>query len=163
MALNIGGDFEIVDCSNGAHLRLAEGTVLEAYPPETFLHGLARPWMGMHTINIVRRDAAAQGVWFKTRPAGNKKDAIVTLVHEKDSIRTDLVYTIDMENDIIKDIRFDVQGRTKGSLTFSYLQDISEVGDEFIEPAISPDPQVRPQQSRGMLWLVDMARGHLWR
>jgi hypothetical protein len=163
MALDIGDDFKIVDCSSGAHLRLAEGTVLEAYPPGTFFQGLARPWMGMHTINIVRRDAAAQGVWFETRPASNKKDVIVTLVHEEDYIRTDLVYTIDMKNDIVKDIRFDVQNRTKGSLTFSYLQDISEVDEEFIEPAILPGPQIRPQQSPGMLWLVDLARGGLWR
>jgi hypothetical protein len=119
--------------------------------------------MGMHTINIVRRDATAQRVWFKTRPASNKKDVIVTLVPEEDYIRTNLVYTIDMKNDIIKNIRFDVQNRTKGSLTFSYLQDISEVDEEFIEPEIWPRPQMRPQPSPGMLWLVDLARGGLWR
>jgi RNA polymerase sigma-70 factor (ECF subfamily) len=74
MTLRIGDDLEIVDCSDGAYLRRADGTLIAAYEPGSFFKGLARPWMGMHAMNTVRRDAAEQRVWFKTRPASNRKD-----------------------------------------------------------------------------------------
>ncbi|MHC4560360.1 MAG: hypothetical protein ACYS80_24005, partial [Planctomycetota bacterium] len=163
LILNFGGGLEIIDCSNIAHIRLAEGTVLEAYPGGTFFQGLARPWMGMHTIDIVRRDAAEQKVLFRTRTARNKKDVIVTVYDENERPNVALVYTIDMENDLIKDIRFDVKSKTGGSLTFSYLQDIDEVGDEFIEPVLFDYPQVPTQQSPGIIWLFSLAQGDLGR
>ena len=115
----------------------------------------------MHTINTIRRDAVAERVWFQTRPAMNKKDAIVTFYNKGQRPGFELIYTIDLMNDLIKDIRFDLQGKTKASLRFSYLQDIDEVGDEFIEPAISDDSQIPHQQSPGMLWLANMAMGSL--
>jgi RNA polymerase sigma-70 factor (ECF subfamily) len=161
ITLTIGNELEIVDCNDGAHLRLAEGTVLEAYPPATFFQGLARPWMGMHTMNIVRRDAVRQRALFKTKPARNKKDVIVTLHYEDESPAIDLIYTIDMENDLLKDIRFDMQNKTKGSLIFSYLQDIDEVGNEFSEPAISNALQIHTQQNPGIRWLIYLAQGNL--
>jgi hypothetical protein len=161
MILNIGGEFEIIDCSNIAHVRLAEGTIVETYPGGTFFQGLARPWMGMHTIDIVRRDAAEQKVLFRTRTARNKKDVIVDVYDENERPNVAVVYTIDMENDLIKDIRFDIRTKTGGSLTFSYLQDIDGVGDEFIEPAIFDYPQVATQESLGMLWLFSFAQGTL--
>ena len=112
-------------------------------------------------MNIVRRDAVAQRVWFKTRLASNEKDVVITLLHEKDNRKTDLVYTIDAENDIIKDIRFDVQKKTKGSLVFSLFQDIDHAGEEYSEPAVVPDSQITPRQSPGMLWLISLAQGNL--
>ena len=161
MTLSIGDELEIVDCSAGAYVRRADGTLVAAYPPGSFFKGLARPWMGMHAMNIVRRDAIAQKVWFNTRPASNKKDVLITLLHEKDGRKTDLVYTIDAENDVIKDIRFDVQKKTKGSLVFSLFQDIDQVGEEYSEPTVVPDSQSTPRQSPGMLWLISLAQGNL--
>jgi len=161
MTLSIGNELEIVDCSAGAQVRRADGTVIASYPPGSFFKGLARPWMGMHTMNLARRDAIAQQVWFKTRPASNKSDVLITFLHEKDGKKTDLVYTIDTENDIIKDIRFDVQKRTRGSLVFSFIQDIDRTSDGYSEPAVVHDSQIIPRQSPGMLWLVSLAQGNM--
>jgi len=161
MRLNIGDEIEIIDCSNGACLRLAESTVLEAYPQGTFFQGLARPWMGMHTADIVRRDAAAQRVWFESKRARNETDAMVTLFYEDQQGRIDVIYTIDLENDLIKDIRFDTQGEAKGRLTFSYLQDIDQLANEFSEPAVSLSPQPPTQQPPGIQWLIHLAQGNL--
>ena len=36
---------------------------------EVSFAGLSRPWMGLHTIDTVRRDAAEKQVWFETRYA----------------------------------------------------------------------------------------------
>ncbi len=161
MRLKIGNEFEIIDCNNGASLQRADGTVIAAYKSETFFKGLLRPWMGMHTIDIIRRDAARRRVAFRTRAVTNTEDVIVRVYYEDEHSNTELVYGIDMENDIIEDIRFEVRNRTIGSLAFSYLQDIEEAGDEFIAPAISENHEVPIRSGAGILWLVDLAQGNL--
>jgi hypothetical protein len=160
LTLEIGKNFEIADCSQGAYLK-QDGRTIAAYEPGTFLKGLARPWMGMHTANIVRRDAAEQRIWFQSEWAPNETDVIVAISHQKQQNRTDLIYTIDMENDVIKTITFDVNGQARGSLIFSYLQDIGATGDEFTEPVISADSQSPARESPGIRWLIYMAQGNL--
>ena len=86
---------------------------------------------------------------------------VITLLHEEDNRKTDLVYTIDAENDIIKDIRFDVQKETRGSLIFSHLQDIDQGAEDYSEPAVVHEPQIALRESPGMLWLVSLAQGNL--
>ena len=161
MRLKIGSEFEIIDCSTGACLRRSDGTVIALYPAGTFFKGLLRPWMGMHTIDIIRRDAARRRVAFRTMPARNKEDVIVRVYYEDERNNTELVYGIDMENDIIEDIRFEVRNRIIGSLIFSYLQDIEQAGGEFAAPAISENPEVPIRPGTGILWLVDLAQGNL--
>ena len=161
MALKIGDELRIIDCSDGAYLCRPDGTLVAAYPRGTFFKGLARPWMGMHTMNIVRRDAAEQRVWFETRPASNQKDVVITLLHDNEGQKIDLVYTIDAENDIIKDIRFDIQRRTRGSLVFEYMSDVDGIGDEYSEPTVSGGQQLPAGQNPGMLWLVSLVQGSL--
>ncbi len=159
MTLRIDEDLEIVDCSRGAYLRRGDRTIA-AYEPGAFFKGLARPWMGMHAANIVRRDAAEQRIWFRSEWAQNETDVFVAVFHEEQQDKTDLIYTIDMENDIIKTITFDVNGQARGSLIFSYLQDIDQLANRFTEPAVSADSQ-QIQQSPGIQWLVQLAQGNL--
>jgi hypothetical protein len=66
-----------------------------------------------------------------------------------------------MENDLIKTITFDLNGQARGSLIFSYLQDIDQLANQFTEPAISADSQPATQQSPGIKWLILRARGDL--
>lgn len=161
MRLKIGNELEIIDCNDGACLRRVDGTVIATYRPGTFFKGLLRPWMGMHTLDTVRRDAVAQRVWFKTELARNKTDVIVTLSHKNERGKADLIYAVDKEKDIIKDLRFEVRNRIIGSLVFSYLQDIEQAGDEFSEPAILENSEVPIRNGAGILWLVDLAQGNL--
>ena len=158
--LKIGQDIEITDCSRGAFLRRG-GRTIARYQPGTFFKGLARPWMGMHAANIVRRDAAEQQIWFQSQWAENETDVFVEISHEEQQDSTDLIYTIDMENDIIKTIRFDVNGRARGSLIFSYLQDIDQIPSQFAEPIISAGAPPVIQTSPGIKWLINLARGNL--
>ena len=159
MTLRINEDLEIVDCNRGAYLRRGDRTIA-AYEPGAFFKGLARPWMGMHAANIVRRDAAEQRIWFRSEWAQNETDVFIAVFHEEQQDKTDLFYTIDMENDIIKTITFDVNGQARGSLIFSYLQDIDQLANRFTEPAVSADSQ-QIQQSPGIRWLVQLAQGNL--
>ena len=160
LTLKIGKDLEITDCSRGAYLQRGDQTIA-AYEPGTFFKGLARPWMGMHAANIVRRDAAEQRIWFKSEWAQNEKDVFVAISHEEQQDSTDLIYTIDMENDLIKTITFDVNGQSRGSLIFSYLQDIDQLANQFAEPAISAGSQPATKQSPGIKWLINLAQGNL--
>jgi RNA polymerase sigma factor (sigma-70 family) len=159
MSLQIGNNLEIIDCNDGARLRQADGTVI-AYPAGTFFKGLARPWMGMHTINIVRRDAVAEKVWFQTQLAKNKQDAIVTFYNKGQYPGFELIYTIDLINDLIKNITFDVNGQASGSLIFSYIQDIDPLSDGFSEPVI-PAGSKPLAQGQGMKWLISLAQRNL--
>jgi hypothetical protein len=114
----------------------------------------------LHTANIVRRDAAEQRIWFHSEWGANEKDVIVDISDEEQQNKTDLIYTIDMEDDVIKTITFDVDGRAAGSLIFSYVQNMDEPAGEFTEPDIPAGTQPLAQSS-GIKWLISLARGNL--
>ncbi|MHC4095894.1 MAG: RNA polymerase sigma factor [Planctomycetota bacterium] len=107
--------------------------------------GLSRPWMGLHAIDTVRRDAAQKRIWFETRY--NKSSGKVLVALKTKDVR--IVYTIDMEKDIVESITF--SGDTGGQLQFDYLQDIDSIGSEFAEPIRKSRLQ---ESSEGMLWLL---------
>lgn len=158
MVLDIGGDLTVTDSAEGAYLRRHDGTVIAAYPAGTFFKGMARTWMGMHTVDIVRRDAAAQRIWFDTGPAANDTDVTITLTDDSHDSEAGLIYTIDMENDIIKNIKLQLANRSVGSLKFLYLQDIEGAGGDFIEPTLPDETQAPTLESLPTLWLIDLAR-----
>jgi RNA polymerase sigma factor (sigma-70 family) len=117
----------------------------------SFFKGLGRPWMGLHTIDTVRRDAAGQQVTFATGrgSSSDKVEVVLTCAQVK------LVYTIDMETDVIEKIALTADDGAEGELVFSYLQAIDNVGKEFIPPTVRSNR--RPQQDRPrVLWLVDL-------
>ncbi len=161
MSLSIGGDLEIIDGHRGAYVRRGDGTLIAAHRPGAFFKGLARPWMGMHAADVVRRDAVEQRVMFESEYAPNETDVIVRLYHDDQVGSADLDYTIDMENDLIREIGFVVNDQAKGSLMFSYLQNIGQVADEFTEPALPPSARPSIRQAPGILWLFRLARGNL--
>ena len=57
--LKVGAGVSVLD-GGAAVLQDAQGTALGKYPRGSFFKGLSRPWMGLHTIDSVRRDAAEQ-------------------------------------------------------------------------------------------------------
>jgi len=109
--------------------------------------GIGRPWMGLHTIDTVRRDAAKERIWFATKYNKRSGKAEVVLKPEDGQI----VYAIDMEKDVIESITF--SGETEGQLQFDYLQEIDDVGSEFAEP--SRETQ-NLERSEGILWLLEL-------
>lgn len=122
----------------------------ESIVNEVSFAGLSRPWMGLHTIDTVRRDAAQTRIWFETRYNKSSGKALVALKTKDGQI----VYTIDMEKDVIESITF--SGDTEGQLQFDYLQGIDDIGSKFAEPRRSRYGVVG-KDSKGMLWLTDLA------
>lgn len=129
LELNIGRR-RYVDTTGTACAVDADGAAAY-YPGGTFMKGLARPWMGLHTIDTVRRDAAGARIDFETLP-GDEGKVNVVLLHDKARI----VYTVDMHRDVIDEIEISC-GDVRGRLTFSYLQEIEGVSDTFVPPRIS--------------------------
>ncbi len=93
--------------------------------------GFGRPWMGLHTIDTVRRDAAERKIRFETKLRGGDSAEVKLTSGEKE-----MTYTIDMERDVVEKMRFSTVNRrgAGGEVTFEYLQDVSQAGVEFIRP-----------------------------
>jgi hypothetical protein len=147
------GNISIVDTYGQASLLEDSSDEPSVYRGGSFFKGLARPWMGMHTIDTVRRDAAEQRIWFETRYLEDDRFAEV----EMDCEGVNVVYKIDMMTDVIDEITFTSNEGEVGNLKFSYLQSIE--GADRIKEFDSPDiPRRRtsPKANPGMLWLVHL-------
>jgi hypothetical protein len=151
---------EVVDSAAGAYVRDMDTGAVTTYPAGSFFKGLIRPWMGLHTIDTVRRDAGEQRVWFETKHAPGGTYAEVILSKEQNR----LIYTIDMERDVVDRITFSVnynRGRdAEGEVLFSYMDEVEQIGDEFVEPR-KKYYGVPQQEEIGMQWLIRLAEGTL--
>jgi RNA polymerase sigma-70 factor (ECF subfamily) len=150
------GSMSIIETYNEAYISEPSSTEAKKYKGGSFFKGLCRPWMGLHTIDTVRRDAAEQRIWFETRLMPDGRFAEVVLTGENAKI----VYKIDMETDVVDEITFSTNTGKKGNLKFTYLQSIDNVSGEFIVPG-RPKQQGTPQSSQGLLWLVQLVEDSL--
>ena len=157
LKLSVGSRAKVADDGAEALAYGSSRKTAESRRGGSFFKGLGRPWMGLHTIDTVRRDAAEQGVWFDTKYEPGEEKAEVTLTCKQGR----LVYTIDMEKDVVDKILIATSNGKEGELRFSYLQDIDETGDEFVKPQIRRSYAGTPKKSPGILWLLDIAAGGL--
>jgi len=158
LRLRVADEVTVVDTGRSAYVADAEGTVLNKYAGGSFFKGLGRPWMGLHAIDTVRRDAAGQSVRFETALSADGTDVEITAVKGQ----TKLVYTIDLEVDVIEKIAFFVEEAPVGFLEFEYLQEVENAGREFAAPR-ARDLRMSRSSDQGMLWLVRLANGTLGR
>jgi RNA polymerase sigma-70 factor (ECF subfamily) len=149
MRLKIGNNLNVIDGGSTASVQDAQGAVLGKYPLGSFFQGLSRPWMGLHTLDTVRRDAAEQRARFATRWLADGREAEVTVTAGQAA----LVYTIDIEADLVRKITFLTDSATVGTLEFEYLQQTNVPAGEFAAPAVR-DERVSLRESPGILWLV---------
>lgn len=153
LKLQIGSSLKIVDNGTAAWVFDASGTVLAKYAGGSFFKGLGRPWMGLHTIDTVRRDAAEKRVSFETKKIPG--DSKVEVVLNGEQAR--LTYIIDMETDVIEKITFSTDSNDEGELSFSYLQNIDNLGGEFSQPG-SRSYSRALESPPGILWLVKLIK-----
>ncbi|MCL5281573.1 MAG: sigma-70 family RNA polymerase sigma factor [Planctomycetes bacterium] len=156
MKLRIGDAMFILDGGGSASLQDAQGTALAQYPQGSFFKGLSQPWMGLHTIDSVRRDAAERRAGFETQVLSGGGQARVTVLSGK----TRLVYLIDLEADLVRQIDLWTNDAPVGTLEFEYLQDVNIRLNEFADPPVRSE-RTAPRNSSGMLWLVRLAEGNL--
>ena len=151
LKLQLADGSRIVDSGAGAYVFDRSGEAVARYEAGSFFKGLGRPWMGLHTIDTVRRDAAEQQVTFETGNISSSGKAEVALTCEQ----VKLVYTVDMETDVIEKITFTTSTGGEGELRFSYLQNIDNTDNEFTKPTVRSYRKPR-QNSPGLLWLVNL-------
>jgi len=150
------GSLTIVDTYKEAYISKLYSDDTNTYKGGSFFKGLCRPWMGLHTIDTVRRDAAEQRIWFETRYTPDSQFAEVELTCENARI----VYKIDMETDVVDEITFSTDKGNTGNLKFSYLQSVDGVSQEFIPP-VKPRNPTNTGSGPGILWLVQLIEGSL--
>jgi len=158
LKLRVGTNLTLTDGDAGAYIVDAKGMVVGKYARGGFFKGLSCPWMGLHAIDTVRRDAAERQVPFQATVAPDGKDIQVTVVHNQ----TKLVYRIDLETDVVKSIALFLNQAPAGQLDFEYLQDLPESRSEFIAPRMTTY-RGSLSQDMGMLWLIRLVDGTLTR
>jgi hypothetical protein len=156
LKLRVDAGASLLDSGAGAVLQDAEGTTLARFPRGSFFKGLSQPWMGLHTIDSVRRDAAEQRARFETQVLTGGLLARVTVISGK----TKLVYVIDVEADLVRQISLWADEVQVGTLEFEYLQDVNNGVDEFAAPSTRSE-RAPLHESAGLLWLVRLADGNL--
>jgi RNA polymerase sigma-70 factor (ECF subfamily) len=156
MRLKIGEAFFIVDGGILTALQDEQGTVLGKYPRGSFFKGLSRPWMGLHAIDSVRRDAAEQRAYFQTQILPDGRQAQVTVLAEG----AKLVYLIDLEADLVRQISFISSNAPVGTLEFEYLQDVNVRANEVPGPPARGE-RASVRENPGLQWLLRLANGNL--
>ncbi|MBE0536565.1 MAG: RNA polymerase sigma factor [Phycisphaerae bacterium] len=161
MSLQLDGRLLVCDGPEGTYAYDSATGVLTTYAEGSFLSGLARPWMGLHAVDTIRRDAAEQRICFETRYTQGRDKAEVTLLFANGKA----VYTIDMRADVIESIALVFRDRggaeQRGILNFTYTDTIDDVKDELIAPRASR--YVSARGFDGPLWLLKFAEGTLSR
>ena len=144
------GSLTITDTYNQANISEASSGQPSVYRGGSFFKGLARQWMGLHTIDTVRRDAAEKGIWFETRYLPDDRFAQV----EMDCQGVKVAYKIDLQADVIDEITFTTDRGEAGNLKFSYPS-IEGTVREFSRPDM-PGRRTSPKANPGLLWLVQL-------
>ena len=149
LSLAIGDDLAFQDGPAGARV-LRAGKVQARYPAYSLFSGLPRPWMGMHCLDQVRRDAAAQGIWFATK--AEKDEVQVCLSRTKDQTGVVLQYILSLEQDLIRSIYIKSGAKILGYLEFTYLEALEDAP----APAEPTRVSERLEDSPGIGWLFDL-------
>jgi RNA polymerase sigma-70 factor (ECF subfamily) len=165
--LEIDSRYIITDTGQQCRASSIDGQVTATYKPGTFLKGLSRPWMGMHAIDLIRREAAREKIRFETKKLDYSGDEVlVTLIFQDERGKVTAAYRVDMEKDLIEriDLRsIDASGQTtKGYLAFEYVEDVEAVyGDFSAPPKVRTPWRIRHHEDLGIGWLFELARGSL--
>ncbi len=158
LRLRVGDKYTIVDDPSRSRVFNGQDELLDMYPGMMFFTGLSRPWMGLHTIDSIRRDAALTRCTFETENSSDTGRVQVRVAcHDMT-----LTYSIDMEKDLVTSISFkrNNQSQSFGELSISYMQEIDDSAERFTTPRQSS--YGRPQRDRlGILWWEKCVEGSL--
>ncbi len=155
LRLGLADGTTIIDTTGGARVVSRDSKVVAEYAAGTFFRGLPRPWMGLHTIDIIRRDAAEQRMPFKTELLEGDKARVTISGGE-----ITLGYTVALGLDVVELISISRAGVPIGQLVFSYLQDVDDAGGAFVSPGTT-GYRPRGKSAHGIGWLLQLAQGTL--
>lgn len=151
----IGNTIHIEDTDQAAFLGGSENV---SFPAGSFFNYLSRPWMGLHVMDTIRRDAASDGITFKTTYDRLKSQSQVSLTAGGKK----MVYEISMDKDWIDSISLfrqrDGKWNPEGELHFSYTFECDAV--ELLAISL-PLRQVDAYREGPGNWLMSLAEDEL--
>jgi RNA polymerase sigma-70 factor (ECF subfamily) len=165
--LEIGNGCTITDTEQQCRVDNPTGQVIATYAPGTFLKALSRPWMGMHEIDLIRREAARGKIRFETKKLEYGGDKVlVTLIFQDKRGKVTAGYRVNIEKDLIEQIDLrstDAAGQTtEGYLTLEYLENADSANWDFTAPSPVKTPwRTKHYKDPGLGWLFELARGEL--
>ncbi|AQT69780.1 Sigma-24 [Anaerohalosphaera lusitana] len=163
--LAVGDSYRVLDSPEGAYVVNTDNEVITSYPAGSFFKGLIRPWYGLHTIDLVRREAAK--LWIPFSVENYEYDGyrhlkrIVKLHNCPEYNDLAVSFTIDIDANEISRIEFEGEAGTEvGVLEFDYPTVPGEITEEVEMPVVDKT-WFSKREPRGILWLFDMAKGSL--
>ena len=153
LRLEVENSVILEDNSNAAVVCDNTGRIRRQFAGGTFLEGLSRPWEGLHTIDTIRRDAAGRRLWFETRNVVEGRQADVVVTHRD----VKLVYTIDLDQDVVREITLYERESEIGQLQLEYVKAL-ETGLDTINEAGSDHRRLSRQRRSDTLWLLNLVR-----
>ncbi len=147
------------DYNNRAYVSDTESDRRRTMPGGTFFKGLGRPWMGMHTVDCLRRDAAASFIDFKTDFYDNDKYCRLSMYLAKCTVK----YVVDMENDWVDSAEVITNNKVTDALlrlNFSYFSKKPDSAD-IKHSKFRQDSIKEANFSPYSLWIVDLAEVNL--
>ncbi len=151
------GGPELVDLPGGARVTGGTGQPerVRAYPAGSFFSGLARPWIGFHTLDVIRRDAAGQRIPFNTQRL-DERWALIRLVSTQTPLVGAASSRVDLDRDLLEQIVLVADapaGDSLARLRFEYLQEVAGLEAEFAVPATPAQVSAAAaSQAPGPLW-----------
>jgi len=152
--IQVGQRLVVADGVDGAWQYEAATRRQTLYPMGRFFAGMPRPWMGLHAIDTLRRDAAARQLWFKTRLSQDQRFGQVD-VETPDGVIT---YTVDMERDLVSEIGFEIRrggAPIRGRLEFEYVRSAVQPAEAI---RVRPSRRVRREEPADPRWVLELAR-----
>lgn len=153
-----------LDGPNGLHLTdLTDSATLQGPSGSTglnggdLLRGLSRPWMGLHTADLIRREAGRSGLQ-SSLDLDRRTDKASLRISQGE---TALCYTIDMDLDLIERIDLVQKDLPAGQLIFRYLQEDPSRASRFMPPVPASWSHRDPRPLSGPLWLMRLTEGSL--
>ena len=149
-------NISISDGKNGAYIYNKNNGTIDRFQQGTFFSGMGRPWLGIHCIDMVRREAALLKLPFQT--SDNLDGSASITIHADADYQ--LIFDCDLNNDFIRRITIQNNRQRIGYLAFNYLSESVLKNRSSSEPdMIFSRRSKTEQQSPGLLWLVQLAKG----
>jgi len=160
LKIKIGDDINIIDTPAKTFVTKNGRTVL--YPKGNFFKGLSKPWMGMHTVDSLRRDAAEKRIRFDFEsvdanvPANGMGKVGLNLYKDKKG-SAKITYVIDIDKDVIEKIELTSHDGKKieGMIMFIYPDDV-EALDKELEKVQFKEAKSSRKDGTGIRWLMEL-------
>jgi hypothetical protein len=162
LRLSVAGKTVAIDDGQRAVIVNQQTGQVTACPGGSLVKSLSSPWIGLHTLDTIRRSAARLRMWFSTEIPEGGSEAQVTVVDRACSPNMMARYAVDLENDVLKRVEFFRAGSEGafedrlGELSFSYLVNATDGDPDFAIPAAGEIAAAGQPVEPALFWPVQL-------